>query len=205
MDGLEPLFDATRRQCLLERYAFAAQSAKEKRVLDLGSGTGYGSALLKSQGNADSVLGVDNDLFAVNHANAQYASPDVAFMLANVELEDLPNESFDLITAFEILEYVKADGSFLKRCHDWLKPEGMLFITSPDTWHNAMTWRHRRSHSRVTFENFIKRVFPRVEFFIHEPAYECSHPVAFEAKTIRPCIPEDYLEPGQVILAQCFK
>ena len=50
MDGLEPLFDVTRRQCLLERYAFASKEAEGKRALDLGSGTGYGSALLKSGG-----------------------------------------------------------------------------------------------------------------------------------------------------------
>ena len=95
---------------------------------------------LSQGGEADSVLGVDNDFFAVHHANHQYADSGVDFVLDNIETGDLDKEGFDLITAFEILEHVKADGAFLKRCHEWLKTGGTLFITSPDTWHDRMTW-----------------------------------------------------------------
>ena len=55
----------------LHRYFFAADLAEGKRVLDLGSGEGYGSAILAER--AKSVLGVELDPEAVRHASARYS------------------------------------------------------------------------------------------------------------------------------------
>ncbi len=48
----------------LARYLFAAERVAGRRVLDLGSGAGYGAAVLRCAGAA-AVLGVDADATAV--------------------------------------------------------------------------------------------------------------------------------------------
>ncbi len=54
----------------LHRYAIACVLAEGKDVLDIACGEGYGSALLGSR--ARSVIGVDADDRAVQHANGKY-------------------------------------------------------------------------------------------------------------------------------------
>ena len=59
----------------LHRYAFATQFVRNKRVLDLASGEGYGSNLLAK--TAKQVVGIDIDEQAVRHAiSAATAWPD---------------------------------------------------------------------------------------------------------------------------------
>ena len=57
----------------LHRYAMAQQLAKDKIVLDLASGEGYGTNLLSDV--AKYVTGVDISDEAVQHANKKYAAP----------------------------------------------------------------------------------------------------------------------------------
>ena len=54
------------------RYLFARQYVAGKRVLDVASGEGYGSAMMAAQ--AASVTGVDISPEAVKHASEPYGS-----------------------------------------------------------------------------------------------------------------------------------
>jgi len=45
----------------IERYKFALNYVKDKRVLDIACGTGYGSAMLLLECKAKEVFGVDID------------------------------------------------------------------------------------------------------------------------------------------------
>ena len=56
----------------LHRYAIAQKITKNKVVLDIASGEGYGSFLLSKE--ATKVYGVDIDEKSLNHAKVKYAS-----------------------------------------------------------------------------------------------------------------------------------
>src|SRR5262245_62233265 len=56
----------------LHRYAYAATLVKDKRVLDLASGEGYGSNILARA--ASSVVGIDIDENVIRHATVKYGS-----------------------------------------------------------------------------------------------------------------------------------
>jgi len=62
----------------LHRYAIAARFCGGKRVLDIASGEGYGSALLAR--TAAEVVGVDIDRRSVDHARATYYAANLRFM-----------------------------------------------------------------------------------------------------------------------------
>src|SRR5712691_8135384 len=89
------------------RYLFAAQFAAGKRVLDVASGEGYGAAALAE--TAAQVNGFDADEAAVAHARAAYRDhPRLSFRCAKIDeyFASAPPESYDLVTAFEIIEHV---------------------------------------------------------------------------------------------------
>src|SRR5438067_11310347 len=66
------------------RYAFAARFAAGKRVLDLASGEGYGSALLAA--TAERVVGLDIDPATVEHARRR--DRGVAFGVGSIADRD---------------------------------------------------------------------------------------------------------------------
>ncbi len=65
------------------RYAWAAQLVGGRRVLDLGSGEGFGAAILAE--TAAEVLGVDIDDDAVRHSRANYARSNLRFERASAK------------------------------------------------------------------------------------------------------------------------
>ncbi len=67
----------------LERYKFAAKFAKGKNILDIASGTGYGSKMLLDAG-AKTVLGVDIDKKLVNYSTETYKSKSINFKLGDI-------------------------------------------------------------------------------------------------------------------------
>src|SRR5438876_4947809 len=72
----------------LHRYAYAATLVKDKRVLDLASGEGYGSRMLASA--ASSVVGIEIDPEVVRHATAKYGSPNLQFLPASITAVPIP-------------------------------------------------------------------------------------------------------------------
>lgn len=73
---------------------------------DLGSGEGYGAAILAAR--ARQVLVVEIDAAAVDHARDPYRSGNLTFRCGSVlELDDLPDSSFDLVVCFEMIEHAE--------------------------------------------------------------------------------------------------
>ena len=113
------------------RYLFAAALAPGRRVLDLAAGEGYGAALLANQ--ADEVVAVDVDRAAVEHAQAHYRSANLSFIQGDMlELSELEDGSFDLITCFEALEHVDDHDRLIGEVLRLPTPHGLLLLSTPD-------------------------------------------------------------------------
>ena len=90
----------------LHRYAYATALVKDKRVLDLACGEGYGSKMLKEA--ASSVVGVDLDESTVRHATAKYSSENLQFVTGSITEVPLKGDhSFDVIVCFEAIEHIE--------------------------------------------------------------------------------------------------
>jgi len=115
------------------RYAFAARFAERKRVLDAGCGTGYGSAELARV--AASVTGLDLSPEAVEWARRNYGAP----VLLNGSCSMLPfmAGSFDVVVAFEVIEHLHQQTSFITECRRVLSPEGLLIVSTPNRLYYA--------------------------------------------------------------------
>ena len=97
----EPTFAAKMYQEHLARYAFAGQFINGKTVLDLACGVGYGSRFLAEAG-AQSVLGVDIDEGAIDHARKNYFHPSVSYQVQDARKLKFDSQ-FDVITCFEFI------------------------------------------------------------------------------------------------------
>ena len=145
------------------RYAFASRLATGKRVLDAACGEGYGSAMLA--GTADSVLGVDIDPVAIEHARGRYGKQhNLSYVAADVTALDLPAASFDLIVSFETLEHVLEQDRMLAGFARLLSPAGLLLVSSPDkaTYSDAQGQEnpfHLRELYRHELEALLERHF----------------------------------------------
>ncbi len=116
------------------RYLWAARLVSARRVLDLGCGEGYGSAILAA--HAREVLGVDVDERAVEHAAANYRLGNLSFATASaLDLGQLPAGSFDAVVAFEMIEHVRDQERVLAEIDRVLAGEGLLVISTPDRDH----------------------------------------------------------------------
>jgi SAM-dependent methyltransferase len=97
----------------------------ERRILDVGCGTG---AMLQQLAAFGTVDGLDADETAVRFCRERG--------LARVELlssDRLPKESgsFDLVTALDVLEHVDDDRSLLLEVARVLRPDGAFLLTVP--------------------------------------------------------------------------
>jgi len=114
----------------IQRYAFAGELIKDKKVLDAACGEGYGSAHLAR--NARSVIGVDISESAIGHARERYSADNLQFRVANCC--DLPfdDDQFECIVSFETLEHLEDQAGLLREFRRVLEPGGFLLLSSPD-------------------------------------------------------------------------
>ena len=115
----------------LHRYLFAARLAAGKRVLDIGCGEGYGSALLAS--TADTVVGVDIDEQAIAHARLNYPSTRLRFERESADdLSSFEAGTFDVVTCFEVIEHVDAQERVIAEARRVLADGGVLVCSTPE-------------------------------------------------------------------------
>lgn len=114
----------------LHRYALAIALCKNKRVLDIASGEGYGTSLISKE--ADFVVGVDISEEAVKHANEKYANNKIQFKCGNAAAIPIESASVDVVVSFETIEHITGQEEFLREIKRVLTPSGMLIISTPD-------------------------------------------------------------------------
>ncbi|MDR7301933.1 glycosyltransferase [Haloactinomyces albus] len=115
------------------RYAMAARFVRGKRVLDLGSGEGYGASMLAAE--AAEVVGVDIDADTVEHADHNYGGRNLSFRTGSVTDPELLAEvvPFDVIVCFEAIEHVADHAAVLRLVRARLAHGGLLIASTPDT------------------------------------------------------------------------
>ena len=109
-------------------YLFFSQLASNKIVLDVGCGTGYGTAILAE--HAAQTIGIDNSNNAISFAKRRY--PKVDFRQMNAQQLCFPDASFDLIFSSENFEHLPDQASHLRELRRVLKTGGLCFIATPN-------------------------------------------------------------------------
>jgi SAM-dependent methyltransferase len=107
-------------------YRLAARLARG-RIIDAGSGEGYGAAMLARRGAA---VGVELDAATVAHAARRYRT--VTFVRGDLCRFPLASGSVDAVVVLQVLEHLVCPREFLERCRDALVSGGVLVISTPN-------------------------------------------------------------------------
>lgn len=151
----------------LARYAFACRFATAKRALDAGCGTGYGTAALATR--ATSVTGVDVAPQAIEYARGHSVSSNITYLQASAASVPLPAASFDLITAFEVIEHLADWQALLAEAQRLLAPGGLFLVSTPNRLYYAESRRldgpnpyHVHEFEFEEFRIALSQFFPAV-------------------------------------------
>ena len=158
----------------LALYRFAARYVSGRRVLDLGCGTGYGSAHLSAAGAA-SVVGLDADARLLAYARRRFAGPSVRFVTGNAEEAHGDLGLFDAIVAANLLAHLERPALAVEEAARHLHPEGAFVASVPPIAddrameaHRASS-RHRSNLYLWDWETLLARRFGKLELFRLEP------------------------------------
>lgn len=103
----------------LQRYTAAP------RLLDVGAGNGYFVYLARTE------FGMRASGLEISAAEADYARDTFGIELLRGDLSTV-TESYDVVTAFNVLEHVKQPVALLTQMSERLPPGGLLVVTTPN-------------------------------------------------------------------------
>jgi GT2 family glycosyltransferase/ubiquinone/menaquinone biosynthesis C-methylase UbiE/glycosyltransferase involved in cell wall biosynthesis len=150
------------------RYAMVVDLVRNKCVLDVASGSGYGSAFMAEV--AHSVVGIDIAHEAVAHASSTYVKSNLKFQQGSATKLDFADASFEVVVSFETIEHLYEQEEMLAEIRRVLRPEGVLVISSPNRpIYAAESGEHNEFHVKELdfkeFDDLLKMQFQAVEYF----------------------------------------
>lgn len=152
----------------LHRYAIANDFVKNKIVLDIASGEGYGSYILSK--NALEVIGVDIDKETVLDAQKKYLSDNLTFKIGSADNIPVDSDSIDIVVSFETIEHHDKHEEMLLEIKRILKPDGILIMSSPDKkYYSDLTGQKNPFHVKELyfdeFKSLVNSHFCFANFF----------------------------------------
>ncbi len=114
----------------MTRYICAQTLVQGKTVLDIASGSGYGTQMLAKK--AKKVFGVDVDETSVKYAKQCYDAPNIEYKVGDGEAIPLPDNAVDVVVSFETIEHIKDYAKFIQEVKRVLKPDGLAVISTPN-------------------------------------------------------------------------
>jgi SAM-dependent methyltransferase len=108
-------------------YEWIAARAHGRRIVDLACGEGYGSGVLGR--TAGSVVGVDANPDAHEHARAKYTSDTVSFERDMIELWQ---GDVDCVVFLQTIEHVQDPDAVLEHVRQLIGPSGVAYVSTPN-------------------------------------------------------------------------
>jgi 2-polyprenyl-3-methyl-5-hydroxy-6-metoxy-1,4-benzoquinol methylase len=148
-------------------YEWIAERVRGGRVLDLACGEGYGSDVLAR--SAASVVGLDANPDAYEHARLRYVRPNLTFERGLVETYGEPDE-FDAVVFLQTIEHVHDPAAVLEHVRAILTHGGVAYISTPNVLtlappgaeRSGNPW-HLKEYRAGEFRELCEETFGHVE------------------------------------------
>jgi SAM-dependent methyltransferase len=145
----------------------------DRRILDVGCGTGGMLTSLQAFGEVD---GIDSDPSAIAHCHERGLSNAILATSPPIPFSD---GAFDLVTSFDVLEHVDDDAELLSEIHRVLTPGGIFVAAVPayemlwgqqdEIAHHRRRYRARDLSRRLADANLQPRKVSYFNTFLFPP------------------------------------
>lgn len=146
-------------QRLLKAY-YIAKEYVNGDLLEIGCGEGRGVGLL--QDLVKSYSGIDKITEVVNKLSAKYQH--ASFVQSVIPPLDFPDQKFDSVISFQVIEHIKDDKRYLREISRVLKPGGVALLTTPNVNKSLSRnpW-HIREYTAKELTDLCRPFFSNVE------------------------------------------
>lgn len=150
----------------IRAYCLALPVCRNKRVLDIGCFTAYGSNIL-SLATSD-IYACDNDIRTLQLGRSVTSIKGIKVLGADAGRMPFPDESFTVICAFQLLEHLPpgSEDVFLGETNRILKKGGILLLTTPNRNFRLLPFQrpfnqdHYREYSLKCLSKTLVKVYP---------------------------------------------
>lgn len=146
------------------RYLSAAKLLAGKRVLDIASGSGYGTQILSK--HAKHIIGVDISEDSVLYAQQNYPGKNIEYRVGDGESIPLEDKSVDVVVSFETIEHIKNYKNFMKEVKRVLVDDGLLVLSTPNDLEFAEgNHFHLHEFTQLELEKLVKESFSQTKSY----------------------------------------
>ena len=136
-------------------------------LLEVGCGEGYGTNMFAKK--VKSVMGLDLNFEAVEHARGRYAADNCSFSTYDGHRFPFETESFDAAVSFQVIEHTDDDAMFVAEISRVLKRGGTLLMTTPnrllrlDPGQKPWNRYHKREYGPDDLKQVLQQNFSDVQ------------------------------------------
>jgi len=135
-------------------YTFCLQFIKDKSILEIGSGSGYGTYRLAKV--AKNVLGIDSDEIVIKKSKEKYKINNLKFACSRIEDFKADNK-FDCVIALQVFEHIEKPELFLNKIVSVIAKDGFLIISTPNG--QTQSYNENPYHYKEYFFGELKTIF----------------------------------------------
>jgi len=157
----------------LSIYHFATQFIKGRKVLDAGSGMGYGSAYLAKNGALD-VVGLELSQRSVKFSRKHFKLPNLIYQQMDLQkIEGIKPHQFDVIFSSNVLEHLPNVTAFLHSACELIKTDGIFIVAVPpitkniERIANLSIEDHLNIWSPKQWHHALRQYFNKIECYTH--------------------------------------
>ena len=149
----------------ITRYIFAEKYVKNRVVLDVGCGCGYGTQRLSQY--ATEIAGIDISTDAIDYCNSNHARGNINFKKMDCYHMDFPKNYFDVVVSFEVIEHLEDQVRYLDEIFRVLKEGGIFIVSTPNIVKFGKTNNpyHVNELDLDSFASLLKRYCTKVDLF----------------------------------------
>jgi len=158
-------------------YHLAYGNAKDKIILEVGFGDGYGSFYLA--GAAKMVIGIDCEEENVKNARNKYKRNNLDFKMMEASNLGFKDETFDIVFSSQVIEHIKEDKlmNYLSEIFRVLKAGGILYLATLNkevAMKRGQVYKknpyHEKEFNEIELRELLLKIFPKVDMYGLHPA-----------------------------------